>query len=159
MEVKVDYVTATHQPSIPGDIPNVWFLDQLYDTRNMMFFAKVLAGFLKHEMFDERLKSKPRVVICNDLEGCRLLERVFLIVGLKLVAHVPQLYGELPKWVKRKHVMKCLDQKHVLLTDCAGFRGVEEENVLVVLQKNEYYYRHSTGNYVQGNIETQFHCI
>ena len=140
IQVKVDCVTAARYPSIPGGIPNVWFLDRLYDTRNMMFFAKVLAAFLKH---DERVKSKPRVVICNDLEGCRLLERVFLILGLKWVAHVPQLYEELPEWVKRKHVMKCLDKQHVLLTDCAGFRGMEEENVLVVLEKNEYYYRHS----------------
>ena len=64
--------------SIVGPKPLVVFLNEPYTEDNLRFVNKVLAVFLKNVIQSEVIS--PRVVICNDIHGLRLLERIFSLL-------------------------------------------------------------------------------
>ena len=84
-----------------------------------------------------------RVVICSDIDGLKLLERVLNILKIDFVLYTPWTFQTLSTREKRDQVMEKFEfnPKCVLLTDNRGFRGMEGEDVLIVLEKSEYYQR------------------
>ena len=124
--------------SIIGTKPRFIFLNTEH---RLPFVSKILAAFL-----DDMRKSNLitlRVVICNDIDGLKLLERVFNILEMDFVPYTPWIFQTLFTRKERDQVMKKFksNPKCVLLTDNRGFRGMEEEEVLILLEKNEYYQR------------------
>ena len=126
--------------SIPGDKPKVVFLEEPY-TEVRIPVSKVLAVFLKHVI--ESKVISPRVVICNDIHGLKLLERIFsLIKNVNSVTYAPWMLRKFVTKEERDLVFRNFTNGYVLLTDNKGFRGMEEKEVLIFLEKNEYYHRH-----------------
>ena len=127
--------------SIAGPKPLVVFLNEPYTEDNIPFVTKVLAFFLK-DVIESKIIS-PRVVICNDIHGLKLLERIFsLLKNVNFVTYAPWMLQKLATKKERDQVIRKITDGYVLLTDNKGFRGMEEEEVLIFLEKNEYYHRH-----------------
>ena len=123
-----------------GTKPRFIFLNHQYSDHKLPFVSKMLAAFLNDVM--PKLITL-RVVICSDIDGLKLLERVFNILKIDFVPYTPWIFQALSTRVQRDQVMKKFESnpKCVLLTDNRGFRGMEEEDVLILLEKNEYYQR------------------
>ena len=127
--------------SIHGPKPLVVFLKEPYTEGSVPFVSKVLALFLKH-VIDSKVIS-PRVVICNDIQGLKLVERIFsLLENVNCVTYAPWMLQKLGTKKERDQVIRNITDGYVLLTDNKGFRGMEQEEVLIFLEKNEYYHRH-----------------
>ena len=127
--------------SIAGPKPLVVFLNEPYTEDSLLFVNKVLAVFLKDVIESEVIS--PRVVICNDIQGLKLLERIFsLLKNVNSVTYAPWMLQKLATKEERDQVNTKMADGYVLLTDNKGFRGMEEEEVLILLEKNEYYHRH-----------------
>ena len=126
--------------SIAGPKPMVVFLNEPYTEDSLPFVSKVLAVFLK-DVIQSKLIS-PRVVICNDIHGLKLLERTFSLLKNPWVTYAPWMLHKLATKKERDQVIRKMTDGYVLLTDNKGFRGMEEEEVLIILEKNEYYHRH-----------------
>ena len=127
--------------SINGPKPRFIFLNNQYTEHRLPFVSKILAAFL-----DDMIMSKLitlRVVICSDNDGLKLLERVLNILKIDCVPYTPWTFQTLSTRVERDQMMKKFESnpKCVLLTDNRGFRGMEEEDVLILLEKSEYYQR------------------
>ena len=127
--------------SIAGPKPLVVFLNEPYTEDSLPFVNKVLAVFLKDVIESEVIS--PRVVICNDIQVLKLLERIFsLLKNVNSVTYAPWMLQKLATKKERDQVNRKMTDGYVLLTDNKGFRGMEEEEVLILLGKNEYYHRH-----------------
>ena len=127
--------------SIAGPKPLVVFLNEPYTEDSIPFISKVLAVFLK-DVIESKVIS-PRVVICNDIHGLKLLERIFsLLKNVNCVTYAPWMLQKLTTKKERDQVFRNITDGYVLLTDNKGFRGMEEEEVLIFIEKNEYYHRH-----------------
>ena len=127
--------------SIAGPKPLVVFLNEPYTEDSIPFVSKVLAVFLK-DVIESKVIS-PRVVICNDIHGLKLLERIFsLLKNVNCVTYAPSMLQKLATKKERDQVIRNITDGYVLLTDNKGFRGMEQEEVLIFLEKNEYYHRH-----------------
>ena len=127
--------------SIAGPKPLVVFFNEPYTEDSLPFVNKVLAVFLK-DILQSKVIS-PSVVICNHIEGLKLLERIFsLFKNVNSVTYAPWMLHKLATKKERDQVIRKMTDGYVLLTDSKGFRGMEEEEVLILLEKNEYYHRH-----------------
>ena len=127
--------------SIIGTKPRFIFLNNRYTKHILPFFSKILAAFLNDMIMSNIITL--RVVICSDIDGLKLLERVFNILKIDFVSYTPWIFQTLSTREESDQVMKKFksNPKCVLLTDNRGFRGMEEEDVLILLEKNEYYQR------------------
>ena len=121
--------------SINGDRPRFIFLNYQYTEHRLPFVSKILAAYLYNVTL--------RVVICSDIDGLNLLERVFNILKIDFVPYTPWTFQALSTRVQRDKVIEKFESnpKCVLLTDNRGFKGMEGEDVLILLEKNEYYQR------------------
>ena len=137
------------------------FLKERYSEEKILHLSKILGVFLKYKLYpDSTVFPSTRVVICNDIDGCILLENAFSMIKFKLVIYTPWLFEKLP--TRKERVEKMAewkeDKKCVLLTDSRRFRGMEDKEVLILCNMNEYYHKQSLPETIC-RATTQLHLV
>ena len=147
--------------SITNIKPNLMFLMETYSEEKILHLSKILGVFLKYKLYPNSMGCpSTRVVICNDIDGCILLENAFSMIKFKLVIYTPWLFEKLP--TRRERDEKMAEWKKgkncVLLTDSRGFRGMEDKEVLILCNRNEYYHKQSLPETIC-RATTQLHLV